>query len=136
MVQIGIFLHLPGIESWSCSLRNVGRKRRLPFPNTCPISVPEFFICLFLIFYTIPVIFCPFSRPAEAPGRPYLLSPTVMEGVVNYRDLRKRKELRREIDLFHFVKQKISLVCAIKEGGRPKWVATGTTVYVKTRTKK
>jgi hypothetical protein len=44
--------------------------------------------------------------------------------------------MRREIDLFHFVKQKISLVCAIKESDRQQWVATGTTVYVKTRNKK
>jgi hypothetical protein len=44
--------------------------------------------------------------------------------------------MRREIDLFNFVKQKISLVCAVKVGDRPQWVATGATIYVKTRNKK
>jgi hypothetical protein len=46
--------------------------------------------------------------------------------------VRKRENMGREIDLLHFVEQKkISLFCAVEEGDRSQWVATGTTDYVK-----
>jgi hypothetical protein len=91
MVQIGIFLLLPGIEPWSWSLRNVGSKRHLPFPNICPLWAPGFFICLFLIFYTYSChllsIFSTcwsasqtIATPTHGNGR------SIFEGVVNYCD--------------------------------------------------